>query len=76
MFDKDFYSATRMQGMEVAQTMRMHARSQELIANGRSVISLSIGEPDFDTPRHIYEAAIVAMERGETRLQHLMEHLL
>lgn len=67
MFDKDFYSATRMQGMEVAQTMRMHARSQELIANGRSVISLSIGEPDFDTPRHIYEAAIVAMERGETR---------
>ena len=67
MFDKDFYSAMRMQGMEVAQTRRMHARSQELIANGRSVISLSIGEPDFDTPRHIYEAAIVAMERGETR---------
>ena len=67
MLDKDFYIATRMQSMDVAQTMRMHARSQELIANGRSIISLSIGEPDFDTPEHIRQAAILAMEGGETR---------
>ena len=39
----------------------------QLRAEGRDIITLSAGEPDFDTPLHIREAAIRAMEKGETR---------
>jgi aspartate aminotransferase len=39
----------------------------EMKAAGRDVIDLSAGEPDFDTPTNILEAAIAAMRRGETR---------
>src|SRR6185437_5262682 len=39
----------------------------ELKAAGRDIISLSQGEPDFDTPANIQDAAIAAMRRGETR---------
>ena len=38
-----------------------------MIAEGKNVISLSQGEPDFDTPRNIKDAAIRAMEAGETK---------
>jgi aspartate aminotransferase len=38
-----------------------------MIAEGKNVISLSQGEPDFDTPRNIKDAAIRAMENGETK---------
>ena len=47
--------------MAITQTAR------EMRANGRDVISLSAGEPDFDTPEHIRRAAIEAMNKGETR---------
>ena len=43
------------------------ALATELKAAGRDIISLSVGEPDFDTPANIQEAAIAAMRRGETR---------
>ena len=39
----------------------------KLRAEGHDIINLGAGEPDFDTPRHIIEAAKAAMERGETR---------
>jgi aspartate aminotransferase len=39
----------------------------QLRAQGRDIITLSAGEPDFDTPLHIREAAIRALEKGETR---------
>src|SRR5262249_59179375 len=42
-------------------------RALEMKAAGRDVIGLSAGEPDFDTPLNIQEAAIAAMRRGETR---------
>jgi aspartate aminotransferase len=42
-------------------------RAAELKAAGRDVIGLGAGEPDFDTPEHIQEAAVAAMKRGETR---------
>jgi len=45
----------------------MTALATELKAAGRDIISLSVGEPDFDTPANIQEAAIAAMRRGETR---------
>ena len=38
----------------------------EIVAKMKNVISLGIGEPDFDTPWHIREAAIYALEKGKT----------
>ncbi|MCP1661598.1 MAG: pyridoxal phosphate-dependent aminotransferase [Methanocalculus sp. MSAO_Arc1] len=47
-------------------TMAIADRAKEMVRNGIDVISLSIGEPDFETPPHITEAAIDALRRGET----------
>ena len=47
-------------------TLEITARAQKMQREGIDVISLSIGEPDFDTPRHIREACIDALRRGET----------
>ena len=47
--------------------MAITALATELKAAGRDIISLSVGEPDFDTPPNIIEAAIAAMRAGETR---------
>ena len=49
-----------------SQTLAMTKRSRELKATGVDVINLSIGEPDFDTPKHIIEAAYQAMLDGYT----------
>jgi aspartate aminotransferase len=46
--------------------MAMSNRSKEMIASGIDVISLAVGEPDFATPAHITQAAIDALNRGET----------
>jgi aspartate aminotransferase len=48
-------------------TLVMTQKARDLKAQGRDVISLSVGEPDFDTPDHIKEAAIDAIRRGETK---------
>ncbi|WP_372893741.1 pyridoxal phosphate-dependent aminotransferase [Rhodosalinus sp.] len=48
-------------------TVAASQRARELIAEGRDVISLSAGEPDFDTPRHVKDAAIAALEGGKTK---------
>ncbi len=45
----------------------MTARAAKLKAEGRDIIALSAGEPDFDTPKHIAEAGIEAIRRGLTR---------
>ena len=42
-------------------------RANELRRQGRSIVNLAIGEPDFDTPEHIRRAAALAMNRGATR---------
>ncbi len=47
-------------------TMAIADRAKEMEREGIDVISLSIGEPDFETPSHITEAAITALRRGET----------
>ncbi|MBX3513056.1 MAG: pyridoxal phosphate-dependent aminotransferase [Xanthobacteraceae bacterium] len=41
--------------------------AREMKAAGKDVIALSAGEPDFDTPQHIKDAAIAAIQRGETK---------
>jgi aspartate aminotransferase len=48
-------------------TIAMTQKARELKAQGMDVISLSVGEPDFDTPQHIKDAAIEAIRRGETK---------
>jgi aspartate aminotransferase len=40
-------------------------------ADGADVINLAVGEPDFDTPNHVIQAAIVAMKTGQTRYTHV-----
>ncbi len=44
----------------------MSQRTRELRAKGHDVVSLTLGEPDFDTPKHIREAATQALESGHT----------
>ena len=48
-------------------TMMVTQKARDLKAKGRDVISLSVGEPDFDTPDNIKEAAMAAIRRGETK---------
>jgi aspartate aminotransferase len=45
----------------------MTMRAQQLTAEGRDIITLSAGEPDFDTPEHIRDAAKAAIDAGHTR---------
>ncbi|MCB0687496.1 MAG: pyridoxal phosphate-dependent aminotransferase [Saprospiraceae bacterium] len=45
----------------------MTQMARDLASKGHNVISLSIGEPDFDTPSHIKQAAIEALEKGDTK---------
>jgi aspartate aminotransferase len=61
-----FISAT-LQRLETSPTVAMTNRAAALRAEGRDLIALAAGEPDFDTPAHIRAAAAAAMERGETR---------
>ena len=56
----------RLSDIVESQTLAMTKRSRELKATGVDVINLSIGEPDFDTPIHICEAATAAMAKGYT----------
>src|ERR1700730_6371671 len=57
----------RLARVKPSPTMAMTAIATELTPAGRDIIGLSVGEPDFDTPANIQEAAIAAMRRGETR---------
>ncbi len=59
--------STRVQAMAESETLKMAKMARELRAQGHDVISLSLGEPDFDTPQHIKEAAKAALDRGETK---------
>ncbi len=59
--------AQRLNRIQPSQTTAMRQRAQALKAEGKDVLAISSGEPDFETPRHIKDAAIAAIERGETR---------
>ena len=60
-------TAARLDRISPSQTMGVAAKARALKAAGRDVIGLAAGEPDFDTPRNIKEAAIRAIEAGETK---------
>ena len=57
----------RAASIKPSPTLSVNARAGELKAQGRDIIDLSAGEPDFDTPDHIKEAAIKAIKDGLTK---------
>lgn len=57
----------RLAGINGSPMLALVGKTAELRAQGRDLIGLHAGEPDFDTPEHIQEAAITAMRAGETR---------
>ncbi len=57
----------KVQSMEVSATLKMAQKARDLAAQGIHVISLSLGEPDFDTPEFIKEAAYTALKKGNTK---------
>jgi aspartate aminotransferase len=59
--------ASRVDRIKPSPTLAVAARADELKAAGKNIISLSVGEPDFDTPDHIKEAAIKAIREGFTK---------
>ena len=59
--------ATTLDRIKPSPTMAVTALARELKAAGEDVIGLGAGEPDFDTPEHIKDAAITALRNGETK---------
>ncbi|MFZ5841762.1 MAG: pyridoxal phosphate-dependent aminotransferase [Pseudomonadota bacterium] len=59
--------SNRVQNVKPSPTLAVAARAAELKAQGRNIVGLGTGEPDFDTPEHIKEAAIAAIKRGDTK---------
>ncbi len=57
--------ATRLAGIEPFHVMALLARAKELEAQGRSIIHMEIGEPDFQTPQPIVDAALKAIAVGD-----------
>jgi aspartate aminotransferase len=61
------YIASRMSRVKTSPTMAVTDKAREMKASGMDVIGLGAGEPDFDTPEFIKEAAIKAMRDGKTK---------
>jgi len=57
----------RLSGLEESVTLAITAKARALKAEGRDIISFGAGEPDFDTPDNIKEAAIKAIRGGQTK---------
>jgi aspartate aminotransferase len=61
------FIADTLDRVKPSATIAVTQKARDLKAKGREIISLSVGEPDFDTPDNIKEAAIAAIRRGETK---------
>jgi aspartate aminotransferase len=61
------FLARRLDRIQPSPTLGVTALANQLIAAGRNVIGLAAGEPDFDTPVNIQDAAIAAIRGGQTR---------
>jgi aspartate aminotransferase len=59
--------STRVQAIKPSPTLAVTARAAKLKAEGKDIIGLGAGEPDFDTPQHIKDAAIAAIHSGFTK---------
>ena len=63
----DLKLSDRVQRIKPSPTLAVTNRAAELRAEGKDIIGLGAGEPDFDTPDHIKDAAIAAIKAGKTR---------
>jgi len=61
------FIADALARVKPSATIAVTQKARDLKAQGRDIISLSVGEPDFDTPDNIKQAAIRAIEKGETK---------
>lgn len=59
-------TANRLQNITESATLRISNLANELKSQGKDIISFSLGEPDFNTPSHIIDAAKASLDRGET----------
>ncbi|MCA1368860.1 pyridoxal phosphate-dependent aminotransferase [Bradyrhizobium sp. BRP14] len=62
-----FQPASRISSIGVSEILKLGARANAMKREGKPVIILGAGEPDFDTPDHVKEAAAEAIWRGETK---------
>ena len=63
----DISLSQRAQSIKPSPTLAVTARAAELRAEGKDIIGLGAGEPDFDTPEHIKAAAIESLKKGQTK---------
>ncbi|MGF7208347.1 aspartate aminotransferase [Skermanella aerolata] len=61
------FIASRLSNIKPSPTIAVTQKARELKAAGRNIIGLGAGEPDFDTPNNIKEAAIAAIKSGDTK---------
>ncbi len=61
------FIADRLNRISPSQTMAITGKARALKAEGKNVIGLSAGEPDFDTPQNVKDAAIRAIQAGDTK---------
>jgi aspartate aminotransferase len=65
-FDANAALSSRASAADEGAIIRMSQRTRELRAKGHDIVALTLGEPDFDTPKHIRDAATKAMDMGHT----------
>ena len=61
------FVAHRLKAIKASPTLAVTAKAARLKAEGKDIIGLAAGEPDFDTPQFIKDAAIAAMNKGFTK---------
>lgn len=68
----EFVPASRVSRIQSSASVAAAARVRELKAEGRRILDLTVGEPDFDTPDRIKAAAVAAINRGgdQVHLRH------
>jgi aspartate aminotransferase len=59
--------SVRMASIHESTTLKISAMAKKLAAGGLDIIDMGVGEPDFDTPKHIVEAGCSSIRAGETR---------
>lgn len=65
--DASFRPSARVRRIKPSPSVAAAGRARELKAAGRDIVDLTVGEPDFDTPGHVKEAAVTAIASGETK---------
>src|SRR5216110_3741852 len=63
----DFPASERVAAMKASSTLAAMQTAEAMRAEGVDVVDLGAGEPDFDTPQNIKDAALAAMQAGQTK---------